>query len=134
MAHNLKLTAPGANAMLSALGILMNGGFLYVYQGTQPTSGGGDASGSTQLMMFNLQNPCFGAPSGGVMGMSLPPAAVASASGTAQWFRIVASDNTTVLLDGSVDTSGADLNLASTTITSGDTVGITSFTLTETVS
>jgi hypothetical protein len=117
--------------MLNALGALAKGGFLYIYQGTQPASGGGSATGSTVLVMFNLQNPAFGQAASGSIGAVLPPAAVATAAGTAQWFRMLASDNATVLLDGSVGTSGCDLNLANTTIASGDTISITSFTITQ---
>ncbi len=57
----------------------------------------------------------------------------ADASITAAHFRIYASDGTTCHLQGSVSATGggADLTLDSTTITSGTTVTITSFTLTE---
>jgi hypothetical protein len=56
--------------------------------------------------------------------------ASADATGTATWFRLVKSDGTTHVLDGDVGTSGSDLNLNSTSITSGATVSVTSFTIT----
>jgi hypothetical protein len=55
----------------------------------------------------------------------------ADLTGTASWFRLYKSDNTTVICDGSVGTSGADLNLNSVAISSGAAVTITAFTLTE---
>lgn len=53
----------------------------------------------------------------------------AAASITAAHFRIK-NNGGTVILQGNVGTSGADLNLNTTTITAGDTVAVTSFLLT----
>lgn len=64
---------------------------------------------------------------------------VAAASGTAGWFRITGSvadtgvadsSATEARLDGSISTSGAQLNMSSTTITAGATQTISSFPLT----
>jgi hypothetical protein len=64
---------------------------------------------------------------------------VAVASGTAGWFRFVGSvadsgvtDSvaTEIRLDGSISTSGAQLNMSSTTVTSGATQTISSFPIT----
>jgi hypothetical protein len=59
------------------------------------------------------------------------------ASGVAGWFRFVgnatdagASSTTLPRLDGSVGTSGADLNMASTSVTVGATTTIDSYSLT----
>jgi hypothetical protein len=51
--------------------------------------------------------------------------------GTAAHFRIYASNGTTAHMQGTVGTSGADLNLSSVSFTAGQSVTITSFTLTE---
>jgi hypothetical protein len=56
--------------------------------------------------------------------------ASANATGTATWFRIVQSDGSTHVMDGSVDTSGADLNLNTTSIVAGANVSISSATIT----
>jgi hypothetical protein len=56
--------------------------------------------------------------------------ATADAGGTAAHFRLYASDGTTCHAQGTVGTSGADLNLDSVTITAGQAVSITGFTLT----
>lgn len=64
---------------------------------------------------------------------------VASASGTAGWFRMIGSvaDSGTldatesqIRMDGSISTSGAQLNMSSTSITSGATQTIASFPIT----
>ena len=59
--------------------------------------------------------------------------ASADASGTASWFRITASDNTTIVCDGNcgIQGSGADLILDSLTITATQTVSIDTFIITE---
>jgi len=54
----------------------------------------------------------------------------ADATGTATHFRIWQSNGTTAVIDGDVGTSGSDLNFNSTSITSGGTVSVTSFTIT----
>jgi hypothetical protein len=53
----------------------------------------------------------------------------ANATGTATWFRIVDSDGNFVI-DGTVGTSGADLNLNTTAIVATESVSITSLTFT----
>lgn len=56
----------------------------------------------------------------------------ADANGTATWFRIVKSDGTTHVMDGTVGTSGQDLNLsASTSISVGQVINVSSFTISE---
>lgn len=51
-------------------------------------------------------------------------------TGTAAWFRAIKSDGTAVL-DGSVGTSGANLNLNSVGFVSGAPVSVSSWTLSE---
>ena len=53
----------------------------------------------------------------------------AAATGTAGYFR-VRTTAPVVILQGNVGTSGADMNLNTTTINAGDTVAITSFKIT----
>jgi hypothetical protein len=51
----------------------------------------------------------------------------ANNTGTASWFRALRSDGSTVLFDGTVGTSGSDMNIATTSIVAGSIVGVTSF-------
>lgn len=53
----------------------------------------------------------------------------ADATGTAAHFRLYASDGTTCHLQGTVGAGSGDLSLDSTSITAGQTVTITGFTL-----
>ena len=51
----------------------------------------------------------------------------ANNSGTASWFRALKSDGSTVMFDGTVGTSGSDINLTGTvSIVAGAIVGVTS--------
>lgn len=127
----IKLSTSARNAMLDGLTATVSGSAkLRIYDGTQPAGGPGTAV-TTQVLLAELTcNATFApAASGGVLTLNSITQATAAATGTASWFRIVTSGNTAVI-DGSVSTSGADMNLNSTSIVSGGTVSITSATFT----
>jgi hypothetical protein len=60
---------------------------------------------------------------GGVLTAADPAAASVVATGTAGYFRLKQSGGTAVL-DGTVSTTGADMNLSSTSLISGGTVDL----------
>jgi hypothetical protein len=132
VANNPKLSNAGANAAADAVCALANTGYLRIYDGTQPTNA--DTALGAQVLLAELR---FGATAfaGAVAGMATANAITAdssaNATGTASWFRVLKSDGTTVLWDGSVGTSGADLNLNSTAIQTGAAVSVSSFTYTQ---
>ena len=102
---------------------------LRIYSGTRPATGGA----VTTLLAELVCNATFApAASGWVLTLNaIADDASADATGTATWFRLVKADGTTHVLDGDVGTSGADLNLDSVSISAGDTVAVTSWTITE---
>ena len=104
----------------------IGGGTLIIYNGTPPAGPNEALSGNTALATFTFSAAgSQGSPSGGTMDISFAATTVtASASGTATFFRI-ASSAPAALIQGSVGTSGADFNLSSTAISSGDNVTIT---------
>ena len=110
------------DAITTAVG---NAGKLAIYDGTRPATGG---TATTKLAEFTLGSPFSGAASAGALSPTLPSNTTGLAAGTATWFRITTSGGTFVI-DGSVGTSGADLNLNTTTISVGVTVAITSFSI-----
>jgi hypothetical protein len=131
MANSPRITAAVANAALdAAYEPAADSGQIQIYDGTQPAAGGGALSGNTLLATLTLNATAFPSASGGVLTANAITSATAVATSTATWFRMTKSDGTTVLLDGSVGTSGADLNLNSTSIVSGGNVAVTSFTIT----
>lgn len=131
MANNPKRTAAVANAAADAAVALANGGALRIYNGTQPATAATAVSSQTLLAELTLGNPAFGSASNGVAtANSITADSSANATGTASWFRVVSSGGTG-LWDGTVGTSGSDLNLDSVSLVSGGNVSVTSFTFTE---
>lgn len=101
---------------------------LRIYDGSRPATGG---TATTLLAELTCNATFAAAASSGVLTLNaIASDTSANATGTATWFRIVQSNGTTHVLDGSVGTSGADLNLNSTSIVATGTVAISSFTIT----
>lgn len=103
---------------------------LRIYDGTRPATGG---TATTLLAELTCNATAFAAAaSSGVLTLNaITDDSSANATGTATWFRIVQSGGSTHVFDGNVGTSGSDLNLNTVSITSGDTVSVSSFTITE---
>jgi hypothetical protein len=114
---NTITTAAGASALLR------------IYNGTQPATGG---TATTLLAELTCNATFAPAASGAVLTLNaIAQDASANATGLATWFRIVKSDGTTHVLDGTAGTSGADLNLVTNSIVATQPVSVTSFTITE---
>ena len=119
------------NNMLDEITALVDAGasngFIRIYDGVRPATGG---AVTTLLAELDMSDPSFPAAAGGVLtANAITDEASAPAAGTATWFRVVDSDGTAII-DGDVGTSGSDMNLNSTAITSGLSVSVTSFILT----
>lgn len=131
MANNLQLSDEAANAAMNALGALCNSGLLRIYEGTQPADGDTGIGASTLLAELTMGATAFGSAADGVItANAITVDSDANATGTAQWFRIWKSNGTDEVVDGTVGTSGADLNLNSTAIQQHAEVEVTSLTLT----
>lgn len=131
MANNPKISSTAVNAQADALSDLLDNGYLRIYDGTQPANA--NTAVSTQVLLAELRFNATAAPaaSGGTLTMNaITQDSSANNTGTATWFRATKSDGSTVVFDGSVGTSGCDINLGSTSITSGSSVGVTSMTFT----
>lgn len=103
---------------------------LRIYTATRPATGAA-VGGATLLAELTCNATFAPAGSGGVLTLNaIAPDTNANATGTAAWFRIVQSNGTTFVLDGSVGTSAADLILNSLAIAAGAQVSISSFTVT----
>ena len=104
---------------------------LRIYDGTKPATGG---AATTLLAELTCGSPFAAGAAAGVLTLgSITQDSSANATGTATWFRIVKSDGTTHVLDGTVTATGGggDLELVSTSITATQPVQVTSFTITE---
>jgi hypothetical protein len=90
----------------------------------------GTTAMGTILAQLNFSNPAFGAALVGVAtAASIADDTSADNTGTAAAFDFQDRDRAGIL-SGSVGTSGADINLNTVSITAGDTVSITSMTVT----
>lgn len=120
------------NARLDAITTFAgNGALLRIYDGTKPATGG---AATTLLAELTCGSPFAAGAAAGVLTLgSITQDSSANATGTATWFRIVKSDGTTHVLDGTVTATGGggDLELVSTSITATQPVQVTSFTITE---
>lgn len=125
------------DALVDLLDAGAGAGSLRIYDGSQPSGGPDEAVGSqTLLAELTLSDPAFGGatdadPGGQATADAISDDTSADASGTASWFRAVDSDGNAVI-DGDVSSTGGggDLELNSTSISSGATVSVTSWTVT----
>lgn len=116
------------NAKLDAnTTIVGNAGKLEIYAGTKPSTGGAEG---TLLATFTLGSPFAPAASGGVQSPTLPSPTTGVANGTAGWARVTKADGTTAVMDLTVGTSGAQVNLNTLAITTGIAVSVDSWTIT----
>jgi hypothetical protein len=128
-------------AGVDAVTLLLNSGKIEIFTTAQPTDANTALGAQTLLSTMTFGATAFISPAvaSGSAGSKIVTATAntiasdtsAAATGTAAWFRAYKSDGTTVVMDGSVGTSGCDLNLNTTSIVAGATVSCTSFTITQ---
>lgn len=124
------------NARLDAITAAMDAGSgaakLRFYTGPRPATGAAITT-ETLLAELTFGNPAAGSASNGVLTFNaITDDSSADATGTAAWARVLDSDNNFVMdLSVGAAGSGADIELVSTSITSGQTVSIAAATITE---
>lgn len=130
----IHLATSTRNAMCDAVDTLISAGAaagkLIIYTGTQHGTPGTLPAG-TALATFTLPDPAFAAASSGSMTLNTVATVQGSSTGTAGCFAVMDSDNN-VVFDGTVTATsgGGDLELNTTSITTGVDVSITSGTFT----
>lgn len=129
MPSNLKYSNGTRNAQQQGLITYAGtGAKIRLYDGSQPANANTAVSTQTMLVELTITGG-FGTDSNGTLTLGAVTSNAAVATGTATWFRITQSDGTTVVMDGSVGTSNADLILDNTNIATTQVVGITSGTI-----
>ena len=98
-----------------------------LYSGTQPANANTAITSQVLLVALPIAG-VFGTDTDGTLTLGAVTQTNASASGTASFFRIFKSDNS-VVMDGSVGVSGADLILNTVDIAAGQSVDITAGTI-----
>ena len=137
MAIRLSTAAVNGLLLTGSFNALFTAGFIDIYTGTQPATSdtGSGTVGATKLATLYSDNISLGLHFAAAVSSTgvLPKLASETWSGTilangqAGWFRLraagldtgVADSTTYVRMDGSIATSGADLNLGSLTFTLG---------------
>jgi hypothetical protein len=129
MASNLKYSNGTRDAQQNGLiSYAGSGSIIRIYAGSQPANANTAITSQTLLVPLVISGT-FGTDSNGTITLSTVTNGTAVATGTASFFRIVKTDGTTVVMDGSVGTSSADMNLNNTSIASGQTVSISAGTI-----
>lgn len=130
----IKLSTTVRNARLDAIETAIGAtAVLKIRSGTVPTNIG-DADAGTVLATITLPSDWMAAASSGQKALSGTWSDTsADATGTAGHFRLYASDGTTQHMQGTITATGGggDMTLNNISITSGGTVTITSFTITD---
>jgi hypothetical protein len=120
-----------ANSLTTLTDFGSGPGKIEIRTGAQPATPNTAATG-TLLATFTLADPSFGAASAGTITMQgVPLSATGVADGVAGWFRIMDSANAAVA-DGVVSATGGggQIELNTTTVSTGLNVQITSGTVT----
>lgn len=134
MSNAFFVTNAVAQGLLNSTGLaeaIGANGKLNIYSGTAPANADATNSGTLLAALTLAASPFSGFTDTGSAGratLGTVSSATASATGTASFFRITTSGGT-VIAQGTVATSSADLVLNSIAITSGSTVAVSSGTI-----
>lgn len=135
MANAPSITTAARNAAADAVVDLVDvggAGSLRIYDGTAPADANAALSSNTLLANLAMSATAFGSAAAGVAtAAAITQDSSADATGTATFFRILAGNGTTVVMQGSVGTASADLILNSVAISSGAAVSVSSLTYTQ---
>ena len=115
------------DAITTAVG---NAGLMRIYTGSAPATET-DAATGTKLSEHTLGSPFAPGSSAGVLSPTLPSNVNALATGTAGYARIYKADGTTCVMQLTVGTSGAEVNINTLSLVSGGPVQVNSWTMTE---
>lgn len=119
-----------SNRMTQVLNAVGDAGFIKIYSGSVPANVAASLGAAVLLAQLTTATP-FGTVTSGVLTLgTVTSDSSADNTGTASFYRQTDSGGT-AQIQGSVGTSGADMNLNTTAIVAGATVSITSGTYTE---
>ena len=124
------VTAAQKNTMLNTITTAAGASStVNIYSGSVP--GNADASLGAAILLVSL--PCSAtfapAASAGVLTANAITQTNVGTSGTAAFYRLIATGGSTVLAQGAVGTSGSDMNLNTTTLVTGGPCVVSSFTI-----
>jgi hypothetical protein len=126
MAYSPKISVALADLFLDGIGSAADGANLCLYANTQPATPE-TAAGATAIATCVMNATAFNAAASHQIAAKAITDDTNTVGGTAAWFRLWNAGGTEGLLDGSVGTSGCDMNLNSVTLSAGGTLHISSF-------
>lgn len=137
MANGFYISNAEAISMLTDLGVGMDAGtaaVIEIYSGSVPADADASIGAATLLASLTCSATAFTSVADDTPGAiatfaSITSDSSADATGTAAFFRIKTQTGGTVIAQGTVGTSAADLILNTVSITSGSTVSISSATI-----
>ncbi len=130
MATNPKFSNLTVNGEADFIGVAADSGYIRIYTGSQPADADTALSGQTLLAELRFAADAFPAATAGLLtANAITSDTSADNTGTAAWARILKSDGTSVLFDGTVGTSAANVVINSVAISAGATVSCSSLTL-----
>lgn len=127
------ITQAAAQSLLDALETALNAGtaaVINIYSGSYPADADASAGGLTLLAQLTCSASIFTSKTDGAPGAvgtfaSITQDSSADATGTASTARILTQSGGTVVFQGNVATSSADVVMNTTSITSGSVVAAT---------
>lgn len=130
----MQLAQTAGESALNAVTALLNGGTLVFFSGTEPSTPETALSGNTTLATFTFSSTAFSSAtvSGGnaqATASFTASTVTPAANGTVTFARAFESNGTTVVGQFTVGTSGDDITVGSTALSTGVQVTITSFVL-----
>ncbi len=129
------ITTANRNRAADAVCVRANSGSLRIYSGTPPASADAALSGNTLLASLALSASAFGSAASGVAtAAAISDDTSADATGTATFFRVLESDGTTVVFQGTAGSGGTELVLSTASITATGNVSVSSLTYTQAAS
>jgi hypothetical protein len=124
---NSKLSNHAATVAANAVTSLLDDGYLEIYSGTQPVTADSIIPVHRLVATLRFWHRAFAPAFNGVAAANQIVTRTADKSGTATWFRAVTMDWDEVF-NGSVGTSGCNLNLSTVDIEAGAEISISEFT------
>jgi len=130
----MKTSVAARNGQVDNLTARLNSGYLRIYSGTKPANVAAALAGNTLLAELRFASTAFGAAANGsAAANTITSDSAADATGTATFARLFGSDGTTAVVDVGVGatSSGAELELNTTSIVANATVAVSSCTISQ---
>lgn len=108
---NSQLSSEVVKAQAAAIVALLNNGYFNIYDGVQPKTADEAVSSQRLLVSLRFASPAAPSPVDGEIRFKSLESGTVQNQGRASWYRCLAQDGTTVIMDGSVGVTNANLIL-----------------------